>query len=94
MFSDTTIAEMIKEQTDYEEFREPIQVEQGLCLSKVIHDNCCISHDHCCLPQQQSSSIFTLLRHSLQQCVFCCACNPVERSVNALSQCLNEVLAL
>ena len=52
MFSDTTRAEMIKEQTDYEEFRERIQVEQGLCLSKVIHDNCCISHDHCRFPQE------------------------------------------
>ena len=27
--SDTTIAEMIKEETDAEEFRERIQVEQG-----------------------------------------------------------------
>ena len=49
---DTTTAEMIKEQTDYEEIRERIQVEQGLCLSKVIHDNWCISHNHCCLPQE------------------------------------------
>ena len=31
-FIDTTIAEMVKEQTDPEEFRERIQVEQGMCI--------------------------------------------------------------
>lgn len=31
---DTTIAEMIKEETDAEEFRERIQVEQGVCLKE------------------------------------------------------------
>lgn len=35
-FIDTTIAEMVKEQTDPEEFRERIQVEQGLCLKTAL----------------------------------------------------------
>ena len=33
-FVDTTIAEMVKEQTDPEEFRERIQVEQGGCMCR------------------------------------------------------------
>ena len=35
-FTDTTIAEMVKEQTDPEEFRERIQVEQGACIKTAL----------------------------------------------------------